>query len=136
MRSERSTRDVMERGEMNPNNELDVGRWADDELAALGPDGEWEPDHRRGLALLRQQRGNMNGRRRRWTWVVAGAMAACLSLMATPVTRAFAQRCLSACVSGTGWVRQFLTARTSSPIPSNVFIKLGNRPMAPDFTLN
>jgi len=125
----------MERGEMNPNNELDVGRWADDELAALGPDGEWEPDQRRGLALLRQQRGRMNGRRRRWTWVVAGAMATCLSLMATPVTRAFAQRCLSACVSGTGWVRQFLSAGMSGPLPSNVYIKPESRTMAPDFTL-
>jgi len=125
----------MERGELNPNNELDVDRWVDDELTALGPDRKWEPDYRRGLALLRQQRGKMNGCRRRWIWVVAGAMATCLSLMATPVTRAFAQRCLSACVSGTGWVRQVLTG-ISDPIPSNVYIKPENRPMAPDFTLN
>src|SRR5215469_5425529 len=137
MRSERSTRDVMGRGEMNPNNEPGASRWVDDELAAaLRQDDEWQPDCHRGLALLREQRGKMNGRRRRWTWVVAAAMATCLSLMATPVTRAFAQRCLSACVSGTGWVRQFLTAGTSGPTPSNKYIKPENRTMAPDFTLN
>ena len=92
----------MERGDLNPSNELSANRWVDDELAALGPDEEWQPDLQRGLVLLREQRGNRNGRRRRWTWVVAGAMATCLSLMATPVTRAFAQRCLSACVGGNG----------------------------------
>ena len=127
----------MERQELNPNNEPGASRWVDDELAAaLRPDDEWQPDYHRGLSLLREQRGRMKGRRRRWTWVVAGAMATCLSLMATPVTRAFAQRCLSACVSGTGWVRQFLTAGTAGPIPSNVYIKRENRTMAPDFTLN
>ena len=126
----------MEHSDLNPNNELSASRWVDDELAALGSDEEWQPDLRRGLALLREQRGKMNGRRRRWTWVVAAAMATCLSLMATPVTRAFAQRCLSACVSGTGWVRQFLTAGTAGPIPSNKYIKPENRTMAPDFTLD
>jgi cytochrome c biogenesis protein CcmG/thiol:disulfide interchange protein DsbE len=126
----------MERRKLNPRNELDVSRWVDDELAALGPEREWQPDEHRGLVLLREPRGMRNGRRRRWTWVIVGAMATCLSLMATPVTRAFAQRCLSACISGTGWVRQILTAGISGPIPSNVYIKPENRPIAPDFTLN
>jgi thiol-disulfide isomerase/thioredoxin len=126
----------MERGDLNPSNELSASRWVDDELAALGPDEEWQPDLQRGLVLLREQRGNRKGRRRRLIWVVAGAMATCLSLMATPVTRAFAQRCLSACVGETGWVRQFLSAGVSGPIHSNVFIKPENRTMAPDFTLN
>jgi cytochrome c biogenesis protein CcmG/thiol:disulfide interchange protein DsbE len=126
----------MERGDLNPNKGPSISQWVDDELAALGPDGGWQPDLHRGLALLRDQRGKMNEHRRRWTWVIAAAMATCLSLMATPVTRAFAQRCLSACVSGTGWVRQFLTAGTSGPIPSNKYIKPENRTMAPEFTLN
>ena len=126
----------MERGDLNPNNEPSVSQWVDDELAGLGPDGGWQPDLHRGLALLRKQRVRMNERRRRWTWVVAAAMATCLSPMATPLTRAFAQQYLSACVSGTGWVRQFLTAGTAGPIPSNKYIKPENRTMAPDFTLN
>jgi thiol-disulfide isomerase/thioredoxin len=126
----------MERGDLNPNNELNSGQWVDDELARLGPDEAWQPDLHRGLTLLRERRGRRNGRRLRWNWVVAGAMATCVSLMATPVTRAFAQRCLSACLSGTGWVRQFLTAATAGPIPGNVYIKAENRTMTPDFILN
>ena len=126
----------MERSDLNPGNELSDGPWVDDELAALGPHGEWQPDLHRGLALLREQRRKRKASRWRWTWVVAGAMATCLSLMATPLTRAFGQRCLYACVSGTDWVRQFLTTGTSGPIPSNVFIKPERREMAPDFTLN
>ena len=105
-------------------------------LAALGPAEEWRPDLHRGLALLREHRRKVNKHRRRWTWIVAGAMATCLSVMATPITRAFAQRCLSACVGGTGWLRQFLTVSASGPIPSNVYIKPENRTMAPDFALN
>lgn len=126
----------MERDDLNLSNEVNVGPWADDELAELGPEGEWEPDLHRGLVLLREQRGKLNGRRRQWIWAVAGVMATCLSLMATPVTRAFAQRCLSACVSEGGWVRQFLGAGTLGTIPSNLYLKPENRKMAPDFTLN
>ena len=126
----------MERSELNSSNELDASRWVDDELAALGPNEEWQPDLHRGLTLLREQRVRRKRGGRRWTWVAAGALATCLSLMATPVTRAFAQRCLSACASGTGWVRQFLTAESSSQILSNVYIKPENRTLAPDFTLN
>jgi thiol-disulfide isomerase/thioredoxin len=126
----------MELGDLNPNNELNVGRWVDDELGALGPDGGWQPNTQRGLTLLREHRGKMVGRRRRWAWVLAAAIATCLSLMATPVTRAFAQRCLSACVNETNWVRQFLKAGTSGPIRSTVFVKAQDRKMAPDFTLN
>ena len=126
----------MAQGDLNPNNELNVGRCVDDELAALGPAGDWQPDMNRGLGLLREQRGKLSGRSRRWAWVVAGAMATCLSLMATPATRAFAQRCLSACVNETSWVRQLLKAGTSGPIPSTVFLKPENRKMAPDITLN
>jgi thiol-disulfide isomerase/thioredoxin len=126
----------MEPGDLNPNNELNVGRWVDDELAALGPAGDWQPDMNRGLGLLRGQRGKLSGCSRRWTWVVAGAIATCLSLMATPATRAFAQRCLAVCVNETSWVRQLLKVGTSGPIPSTVFLKPENRKMAPDFTLN
>ena len=126
----------MERDDWKPNNELNVGQWVDDQLAALGHHGEWQPDMHRGLVLLRERRGGMNGRRRRWVWVVGAAMATCLSLMATPVTRAFAQRCLSACVNEAAWVRQFLAAGPVDPVPSSLYVKPENRKIAPDFTLN
>ncbi len=120
----------------NQNSELDLGRWVDDELAALGPDGEWQPNPHRGLTLLREQRRRMDRRRRRWTWVVGTALATCLSLMATPATRTFAQRCVSACVSESGWVRQLFTIASAGPIPSTVYVKAEDRKMAPDFTLS
>jgi peroxiredoxin len=53
--------------------------------------------------------------------------------MATPVTRAFAERCLSACVNESVWVRQFFGA---GALPSTVYLKPADRNMAPDFTLD
>lgn len=126
----------MEPRDWNPNNDPSAGQWVDDELAALGPHEGWQPDMQRGLLLLREQRGRRNGGRRRWTWAAAAAVVASLSLTATPVTRAFAQRCLDACVSETGWVRQLLIAGISGPTLSSVYVKPANRKMAPDFALN
>ncbi|HJT89737.1 MAG TPA: TlpA disulfide reductase family protein [Bryobacteraceae bacterium] len=126
----------MEPGDCNQNNEVNLSRWVDEEVAGLGPGPDWEPDAQRGLALLRGRRAKGNGNRRRWTWVAAGAMATCLWLMAAPVTRAFAQRCLSACVSGTGWVTHFLTASMPDTNPSSVYLQPKERKMAPDFTLS
>lgn len=126
----------MEPRDWNPNNDPSAGQWVDDELAALGPHEEWQPDMHRGLLLLREQRGIRKGPRRRWTWAVAAVMATSLSLTATPVTRAFAQRCLDACVSQTGWVRQLLAAGLSGPTSSSVYVKPEDRKMAPDFALN
>ena len=125
----------MELGDLNPNNELNVARWVDERLAALDPDGEWQPDINRGLVLLREQRGKLAQRRRKWAWLIAGSMAAALSLAASPGTRAFSQRCLSACVGESGWVRQFLKIGVSRTVPGTASIKPPDRKMAPDFTL-
>lgn len=125
----------MELDDLNPNNELNVSRWADERLAALGPESSWQPDMNRGLALLRKQRGHLGRRRRNWAWLVAGAMAAGLSLMATPATRAFTQRCLSACAGESDWVRQFLKIGASRTVPSTAYVQPEDRKMAPDFTL-
>ena len=119
----------MEPRNWNPNDAPDA--CGADPLAALGPDTEWEPNLDRGLALLHEGSGKVRGRARRWTWIMAASAATCVSVMATPVTRAFAQRCISACVDETAWVRQFLRAA-----PSASFVKPAGRRMAPDFTLN
>jgi peroxiredoxin len=74
--------------------------------------------------------------RRRWAWAIAAAVAAGLPLMAFPLTRAFAQRCVSACVDESGWVLQLLMGKGSSPAPSLTFARPEDRKMAPDFTLN
>src|SRR5579872_2398563 len=88
--------------------EFDAGRWVDERLEALAPEASWQPDVQRGWARFRDRRASARPGRRRWIWVSAGAAAACISLMATPVTRAFAQRCVSACVSDSGWVHSIL----------------------------
>ncbi|MBZ5635010.1 MAG: TlpA family protein disulfide reductase [Acidobacteriia bacterium] len=56
--------------------------------------------------------------------------------MAFPTTRAFAQRCVSACVSQSSWVRDLFVGNLSSSAPSSVFLKPENRKVAPDFVLD
>jgi len=113
-------------------NERNIGDWVDDRLASLNPSDEWQPDVPRALGQLRAQRGRTRRRRQTWAWVTAGSLAACLSLMATPITRAFAARCLSACVNETSWVRQILSP---APVPRDTVYAAETRKMAPDFKL-
>ncbi len=110
------------------NDDSDLGHWIDDRLTSRLPDGEWQPNAARGFARFQEQRDARRPRGQRWAWVTAGALAASLSLAAFPATRVFAQRCLSACVS------QFFAGKTLSLTP--VFMKPGERSIAPDFTLS
>src|SRR5690348_15740513 len=112
--------------------EVEVGQWVEERLDTLSPEGLRQPDVQSGLARLRESRQRAAGRSRRWLWLTASAAAACVTLMATPVTRAFAQRCVSACVSETGWVRQLLLVK---PAASYAYVAREHRKMAPDFTL-
>jgi peroxiredoxin len=108
--------------------------WVQDRLAALRPDGEWQPDASRGLARFREQHARAGNRR--WGWLIAGAVAAGLPLMAFPSTRAFAQRCVSACVSQSNWVLDIFAGHMPGPAPSSAFVHQGNRKLAPDFFLD
>lgn len=125
----------MELGNINRNEESSVGRWVDDRLGSLSPNSKWEPDVQRGIALLRLHRRDPRSSRK-WVWVTAVSLAAGISLMATPVTRAFAQRCLSACESEPIMIRQLLAMGGSNGGPSAVYVRPESRSMAPDFTLN
>jgi peroxiredoxin len=110
-------------------------KWVEERLAALRPDGEWRANVSRGLSRLRERRQLNGNRKRRWSWMAAGAVAASLPLMAFPTTRAFAQRCVSVCVGQSNWVHGFLTRNASSAVPSSVLVKPTERRMAPDFVL-
>jgi peroxiredoxin len=121
---------------MGTSDESEVDRMIAERFSSLRADGDWHPSLHRGLALLRQRRAATHGRRRRWAFVAAGAVAACLPIMAFPVTRALAERCVSACVLETTAVRQLLLGKASSATPNNTYVKPGDRRMAPDFRLN
>jgi peroxiredoxin len=118
----------------NPNENLNGSAWVDEQIARLGAGSTWNPDVQRGLALLRQDR--RIGRSRRSLWIAAGSLATGLSLMATPVTRAFAARCLSACMSEPLSIRQILAIGVAHNNPSKVYLKADDRTFAPDFVLN
>jgi peroxiredoxin len=120
----------MERNEEQHN----LDQWVDDRLATLATREEWAPDVHRGLVRFRAQRDVVRGRQRRWAWIAAGSLAACVSLMATPVTRAFAERCLSACVNETSWVRQILSVGSPGIVSNSLYVPETRRE-APDFTL-
>jgi peroxiredoxin len=121
---------------MGTNDENEADRLITERLSTLRADGEWQPNLQRGLALLRERRVANSGRKRRWGLMTAGAVAACLPIMAFPVTRALAERCVSACVQDTVAVRQFFLGNVSSPSPSSKYVKPGDRRLAPDFTLS
>jgi cytochrome c biogenesis protein CcmG/thiol:disulfide interchange protein DsbE len=117
---------------MDNNNSDD--RWVEDRLAALRPNSEWQPDTLQGLARFRAQREKE--RRRKWGWsrLAVGAVAAAVPLMALPSTRAFAQRCVSACVSPSSWVYDLFAGH--GPAASSGFVKPEGRKTAPDFVLD
>jgi thiol-disulfide isomerase/thioredoxin len=109
-------------------------QWIDDRLAALRPDREWQPSLSGGFAKLQERRDAQRGHRRTSAWAAAVVVALGLPLMAFPVTRAIAQRCVSACVQESSRVREFLLGSASSPATSFTYVKPKDRRMAPDFT--
>jgi peroxiredoxin len=64
-------------------------------------------------------------RRRRSTWIVVGAAAATVFVMATPMARAFAERC-----------GEFLMRNLTGNGATRAYVTRGERRAMPDFTLN
>ena len=118
---------------MEKNSEMHVDRWVDDRLAALKTSGEWQPNSREGIVRLRERRGAVDGRRRRWILTAATATAACLIAAALPATRVFAQRCVGACSeAGIRIWESFSKSGKSAPGEELIGIST----IAPDFTLS
>jgi len=120
---------------MDKSDESEVDRVITERFSTFRADSDWQPNLERGLGILRDRRAAANGRRRRWALVATAAVAACLPIMAFPITRAFAEHCVSACVQETAELRELLLGRTSGPPPSSTYVKSGDRRMAPDFAL-
>src|SRR6185436_5422525 len=76
---------------------LDDSRWVDDRLSALAPVNDLQPTATGLLPRLHARRAALRARRLRWTGAIAAVVVIVVSV---PVTRAFAARCLEACVSG------------------------------------
>ena len=121
--------------ERNDEKENEIDRMITERFSSFRPEEDWQPNLQRGLAILRQTRGESHQRRKRWTFVALGTAAACLPLMALPVTRAFAARCVSVCVQETAAVRELLLGHNSGLGQSSAFVKPADRRMAPDFSL-
>ena len=113
--------------------DLSLNSWVDDRMATLQPDGEWAPNKARARAKLRERTARSESRRTKRTWSILVAVAVCAPLMAIPSTREFAHRCVSACVSESVWVAQLVGLKAA---PRVAYVKLEQRRIAPDFTLN
>lgn len=108
--------------------------WIEDQLALLAPPAGWEPDAGRAFEWLSRRRDARTARYRSSMWIglaVAGIAAAALS---SPPTRAFAARCVRACLPETATSeRQARSAHS----PAQVGITSPeSRTTAPDFELS
>ena len=79
--------------EMNSNEE---SQWVDTRMAALEPEGEWQPDRAAAVNRLADSRRQSN---QRWTAAAILTTTACVLFLAFPATRVFARQCLDACLS-------------------------------------
>jgi peroxiredoxin len=119
---------------MKENNVDNPDRWVQDLLTDRAPGTEWQPDVARAFAQFQQKVREGRSHGRTWLWPMAAILATGVSLAAFPVTRVFAERCVSACVTESSRVRQ-LFAGASGAASKNVFAEPGYRMIAPDFTL-
>src|SRR5436309_15518947 len=74
--------------------------WVQNRLSVLNPPVEWQPNADVGMALLKQGRRSALGRNRLGIYVLV-SVALVGTLLAFPVTRVMAKRCVDACVAGT-----------------------------------
>ena len=104
------------------NDDVELGRWTDAQLARLDREDRWEPDATRALTRLQQaaRRSAHRGRR----FALAGALVAAMSagVLAFPPAHALAERCIAACVDQSSKLSAYLRGRPA-------------RLAAPDFSL-
>lgn len=117
-------------------NNKDTDRMIAERFESIRADVAWQPDLHAALARLNEQRAARRRVPRGRAWLVSGIAVACLPIMAFPVTRAFAAHCVSACVTGTSAVREFLLGSAPARTASTTYVKPEERKMAPDFTLS
>ena len=105
---------------MEKNEQSEVDRMIAEQFSAFRADGDWQPNLQRGLRVLQERRAASHRVRHRSAALAAGTAIVCVPIMALPVTRAFAARCVSACVQETAVMRQALLGETGdlkAPLP-------------------
>ena len=123
--------------EQNDMNNTDTDRIIAERFGSLSPDAAaWQPNVSAGLARLNEQRAARRGRTRGRVMLISCIATACLPIVAYPYTRAFAAHCVSACVTGTSAVREFLLGSAPARPAKATYLKPEDRRMAPDFTLS
>src|SRR5688572_22224520 len=111
----------------------EIAEWVDRQLAtALQTTGEPAPDPEIGLQRLRLSRTMKQFRLRRQLWGLAGLAVALAAIATLPPTRAYAMRCLDACVEGGDRLGQFVLSRLR-PDQNKLSINHQERDYAPDF---
>ena len=86
---------------------LEDDTWVQNRLSALRPPVEWQPNADLGIVLLKRGRRSAFARRQVGLYVLAG-VALTGTLLAFPISRVMASRCLDACVAGTNAVGHVL----------------------------
>jgi cytochrome c biogenesis protein CcmG/thiol:disulfide interchange protein DsbE len=113
----------------------EVAEWVDRQLeAALQIADEPRPDVEIGLQRLRQSKTGRQWRDRRQMYVLGGLAAVLAVIVTFPPTRAYAMRCVDACVAGGDRLGQFVLSRLR-PDQNKLSIKHQERDYAPDFAL-
>jgi peroxiredoxin len=120
---------------MDQTDEQELNRAIAERFSSFRANDDWRPNVERSLEILRQRQGAIAGRRR-LAILMAFAAAACVPLMAFPVTRAFAERVVTACVQQSSKLRALLVRNASGPAPSSTYIQPEDRKAASDFTLH
>ncbi len=93
------------------NDDLELGRWTETQLAQLDRHDGWKPDANQ--ALTRWQQASRPGAHRGRKIALAGALVAVMSagVLAFPPAHTFAERCIAACVDQTNKLGAYLRGR-------------------------
>lgn len=119
----------------------DTTPWVDERIANLNPGDDWQPDPAAGLANLRTRRAVRQAHVRRRIWATGAAIVLAAGVGSAFGPRAFAEKCVDACVAITSRVGQFLRPGQGILEPNRMAgdrLVMGNEigALAPDFSLN
>ena len=77
-------------------NHNEIERWVDDRLATLTELENWQPNTTRAFEALTARSDGRPNRHRPWIFAVTAAAVIYCTLLAFPITRVFAERCVDA----------------------------------------